>query len=127
MSTAIASMEWIFPVLRGCPPLSSGCLVAAARWVDRRPTHTVALDRRGVQIAAAQRHSPPARPSTARVVERRRALEVPMHAVTMFRHSGELSRANPCPPEQLNDTMATGAAKDEIQRKGRKKQGNQSH
>src|SRR5215813_5575563 len=54
MSTAIASMEWIFPALRGCPPLSSGCLVAAARWDDRRPTHTVALDRLGVQIAAAR-------------------------------------------------------------------------
>ena len=53
MSTAIASMEWIFPALRGRPPLSGGRLVAASRWGDRPPTHTVAPDRRGVQIAAA--------------------------------------------------------------------------
>src|SRR5262245_37146977 len=57
MSTAIASMEWIFATLRGCPPLSSRCLVAAVRWDDRRPTHTVALDRLGVQIAAARARS----------------------------------------------------------------------
>jgi hypothetical protein len=54
MSIAIASMEWIFPALRGRPPLSGGCLVAASRWGDRPPTHTVAPDQRGVQIAAAR-------------------------------------------------------------------------
>src|SRR5262249_5292708 len=52
MSTAIASMEWIVPALRGRPPLSGGCRSPHLdEAMDRRPT--VALDRRGVQIAAA--------------------------------------------------------------------------
>src|SRR6185436_17472010 len=48
-------------------------------------------------------------------------------AVTLFQHCGELIRAYPRPPEQLKDAMATGAVKEEIERKGREKQGYQSH
>src|SRR4030095_15531254 len=48
-------------------------------------------------------------------------------AFTLCQHCGDPIRAHPCPPEQLNDAMATGAVKEEIERKGREKQGYQSH
>jgi len=50
-----------------------------------------------------------------------------MRAVTLSEHWGELIRAHPCPPEQLNDVMATGAVKDKIERKEREKQGYHAH
>src|SRR5262249_26352243 len=97
---------------RGPPPLLQRG-PERRRW-RRSSVLTQQSERRGARHSCA-------------ITKRFDALKLPMGSVSLSQHRGEPIRAHPCTPEQLNDAMATGAVKEEVECKGREEERYQSH